>query len=63
MLVDFNRHSLVQFNCDTASLAEDVRFFFQKSGMEGEKKREITVESSTASMTCKQKDKIDTNMW
>lgn len=39
MLVDFNRHSLVQFNCDTASLAEDVRFFFQKSDMEGEKKR------------------------
>lgn len=62
MLVDFNRHSLLQFNCDTASLAEEVRSF-QKSDMEGEKKGEITVESSTASMTCKQKDEIDTNMW
>lgn len=62
MLVDFNRHSLVQFNCDTASLAEEVRFFFKRVTWK-EKKREITVESSTASMTCKQKDKIDTNMW
>lgn len=39
MLVDFNRHSLVQFNCDTASLAEDVRFFFKRVTWKGEKKR------------------------
>lgn len=40
MLVDFNRHSLLQFNCDTASLAEEVRSF-QKSDMEGKKKEKL----------------------